>query len=65
MANRTSPQSPPVQEQGPNQMRIGMAIPLDPDLPEPEPALFPVARVDGSDNFLGVFYRVDVEALEE
>ena len=49
----------------PNQMMIEIEIPLDPDMPEPELTPSPVAGDDGCDNFLGLFYRVDVEALEE
>ena len=65
MANRNSPQSPPLQDQVPNQMRMGIEILLDPDMPEPELTPSPVAGDHGSDNFSGLFYRVDVEALEE
>ena len=65
MANRNSPQSPPLQDQVPNQMRIGIEIRLDPNMPELELTPSPVAGDHGSDNFLGLFYRVDVEALEE
>ena len=65
MANRNSPQSPPLQDQVPNQLRIGIEIPLDPDMLEPELIPSPVAGDDGSNKFLGIFYRVDVEALEE
>ena len=63
MANRNSPQSPPLQDQVPNQMRIGIEVLPDPDMPEPE--LTPWPGDDGSDNFLGLFYLMDVEALEE
>ena len=65
MANRHSPQSPPLQDQVPNQTRFGIEIPLYPDMIEPELTPSPVAGDDGPDNFLGLFYRVDVEALEE
>ena len=65
MANRNSPQSPPLLDQVPNQIRMGIEIPLNPDMPEPELTPSPVAGDDGSENFLGLFYRVDVEALEE
>ena len=65
MANRNSPQSPPLQDQVPNQKSIGAEIPLDSDMPEPEPIHSAVAWDDESDNFLGLFYRLDVEALEE
>ena len=65
MANRNSPQPPPRQHRVPNQMRIGIEIPRVPDMPEPELTPSPVAGDDGSDNFLGPFYRVDLEALED
>ena len=65
MVDRNSPKSPQLQDQVPTQMRIGIGIPLDTDIPEPELTLSPVAGDDGSDNFLRLFYRVDVEALEE
>ena len=65
MAIRNSPPSPPLQDQVPNQMRIGIQIPLYPDKPEPELTRSTVAGDHESDNFLGPFYRVDVEALEE
>ena len=45
-------------------MRIGIAILLDPGMPEPELFPFPVVGDPGSDNFLGLFYQVDVDALE-
>ena len=53
MANRNSPESSPLQDQVTNQMRIGIAIPLDAVMPELIPS--PVAGDDGSDNFLGGF----------
>ena len=65
MANRNTPQSPPLQDQVPNQMTIGIEILLDPDMPEPVLTRSPVAGDDGSDNFLGLFYQVDAEAVEE
>ena len=46
-------------------MKIGIEIPLETDMPLPELIPSPVAGDDGSDNFLGLFYRVDLEALEE
>ena len=46
-------------------MRIGIYIPLDPYMPEPELTPSPVAGDHGSEKFMGFFYRVDVEALEE
>ena len=65
MANRTSQQFPPLQDQVPNQTRIGIEIPLDPDMPEPELTPSAVAGDDGSDKFLRLLYHVDVEALEK
>ena len=53
MANRNPPQSPPRKDQFPNQMRIGIEIPLDPDMPDLELTPSPVAGDDGSDIFLG------------
>ena len=57
------PQSPPVQDQVPKQMRIRTEIPLDHDMLEPELTPSPVAGDHGSHDYLGLFYRVDVEAL--
>ena len=65
MANRNTPQTPRLQDQVPNQKRIGIENPLDPDMPQPGLTPSPVAGYHGSDNFLGLFYRLDVEALEE
>ena len=64
MVKRNSPQLPPLQDQLPNQMSIGIEI-LDPDMPEPGFTPSSVAGDDGSDNFLRLFHRVDVETLEE
>ena len=55
MAKRTSPQPPLLQDQVPNQMKIGTEIPLETDMPLPELIPSPVAGDDGSDNFLGLF----------
>ena len=65
MAYTNSPHSPPLQDQVPNRMRIGIEIAIDLDMPEPELTPSPVAGDDGSDYCFGLFYRVDVEALEE
>ena len=46
-------------------MGIGVEIPLDPDIPEPELTHSPIAGDHGSDNILGLFCLKDVEALEE
>ena len=45
-------------------MRIGIEKLLDANMPEPELSPFPVAGDLGSDNCLGLFYRVEVDALE-
>ena len=65
MANRNSPQCPPLQDQVPNQMRMGIENPRDPDMPESELTPSPVAGQDGSDIIIGLSHRVDVEAPEE
>ena len=65
MENHNSSQSPPIQGQVPNQMRIGIEILPDPDMPEPELSPSQVVGDPSSDTFLGLFYRVDVEALQE
>ena len=46
-------------------MKIGIEIPLYPKIPEPELTTSPLAGDDWSDNLSGLFYRVEVEALEE
>ena len=63
-AINNSPQSPPLNEQVPQQMRIGIEILLNLDMPEPELSAFPVAGDPRWDNCLGLFYRVDVDALK-
>ena len=55
LTNRNSPQSPPLQGQVANQMRIGTEIPLDPNMAEPELTFSVVVGDDGSDKFLGFF----------
>ena len=55
MAKGNSPQSPVLQDQVPNQMRIGIEIPLEPDMLEPELTPSPVSGEDGSDNFSDFF----------
>ena len=56
MANRNPPQSPPLEDQVPNQMKVGIKNPPDPDMPQLEPTPSPVGGDDGYDNFLGLFY---------
>ena len=53
MANRNLPQSPSLQDHVPNQMRIGIIFPSDPDIPEPELTSSPVDSDDGSDKLIG------------
>ena len=65
MANRNSPQSSTLQHQVPNKMRIGIEIPRYPDTPKPELTRSPLVGDEGPENFLGLFYRVDEETLEE
>ena len=52
---------------GPNNQRLGIKIPLGlPEhLPQQEITPSPVAPDEDRDNFLGLYYRVDVEALVE
>ena len=63
-ANNNSPQYPPLNGQIQQQVRVAVEIVLDPDMPEPEESHSPVAGDPGSDNCLGLFYRIDVDALE-
>ena len=65
MAKGNSPESPPLKNRVRNQIRIGIGNPLDPDISDPKLILSPVAGNHGFDNFLGLFYRVDLMALEE
>ena len=46
-------------------MRIGIEIPLNPDMPEAELTPSPVAGDDESDISLGLFQRVEIEALQK
>ena len=61
MANRNSPQFSPLQEQVLQQLRIVMETPLDNNLPQPE--MTPSPATLGLS--LGLYYRVDVEALND
>ena len=65
-ANFDSPRSP-LNEQVPNNQRLGIEIPLG--LPEhmPQEEMTPSAVVpdEDHDHFLGLYYRVGVEALDE
>ena len=66
-ANNDSPRSPPLNYQVPNNQRLGIEIPLG--LPEhmaqEEMTSSPVVPDEDHDHFLGLYYRVDVEALDE
>ena len=66
-ANNIFPRSPPLNEQGPIIHRLGIEIPLGlPEhMPQQEMTPSPVAPDEDDDNFHGLYYRVDVEALDE
>ena len=54
-------------EQVPNNQRLGIEIPLGfPEhIPQQEMTPSPVVPDEDHDNFLGLYYRIDVEALDE
>ena len=62
-----SPRSPPVNEQVPKNQRLRIEIPLGlPELmPQQEMTPSPVVPDEDHDNFLLLYYRIDVEALDE
>ena len=66
-ANNDSPRSHPPNEQRPNNQRLGIAISLGlPELmPQEEMTHSPVVPDEDHDHFLGFYYRVGVEALDE
>ena len=66
-ANNDSPQSPPLKEQVPIIQRLGIEIPLGlPEhMPQEEMTPAPVVPNEDHDHFLGLYYRVNVEALDE
>ena len=66
-ANNDTPRSPPLNQQAPNIPRLGIEIPsgLPEHMPQQEMTPSPVAPDEDQDNFLGLCYRVDVEALDE
>ena len=66
-ANDDSPRSLPLNEQVPNNQRLGIEVPLGlPEhMPQQEMTPSPVAPDEDNDNFFGLFYRVDVEAFDE
>ena len=66
-ANKDSPRSAPLNEQTPNNQKLGIEITLGiPEhMPQQEMTPSPVAPDEDHDNFLGLYYRVDVETLDE
>ena len=66
-ANNDSPRSLPLNEQRPNIQRLGIEIPLGlPEhMPQEEMTPSPVVLDEDHDHFLGLYYRVDFEALDE
>ena len=66
-ANDDFPRSPPLSEQVPKNQRLGIEIPLGlPEhMPQQEMTPSPVAPDEDNDNFIGLCYRVDAEALDE
>ena len=66
-ANNETSRSPSLNEQKPKNQRLGVEIPLGiPEhMPQQEMTDSPVAPDDNHDNFLGLYYRVSVEALDE
>ena len=65
-ANNDSPLSPPLNEQGPNNPRLGNEVPLG--LPEnmPQQRMTPSpVPLDEDQDFLVLDYRVNIEALDE
>ena len=66
-ANNDSPPSLPFNEQRPTNQRLGIEIPLGlPEhMPQEEMTPSPVVPDEDHDHFLGIYYRVGVEALDE
>ena len=67
VASTDFPRSPPLNEQRPNNQRLGIEIPLGllDHLPQEVMTPSPVAPNEDHDNFLGLYYWVDVEALDK
>ena len=67
MAGRNSLQFSPMQEQVPNNPRMGIEFPLGllQHLPQQEMTSSPVAPNENDDNFLKLFRRVYVESLND
>ena len=66
MANRIIPQFPPLREQIRNNPRLGIEIPLGllEHLSKPEMTQEPVTLDGNTDNFLGLYYQVDLKVLK-
>ena len=66
-ANNDSPQCPSLNDPVPINPRLGIEIPLGlPEhMPQQEMTPSPVAPDEDNDNFLGLYYRVDIEALND
>ena len=66
-ANNDSPRFPPLNEQRLKNQRLGTEFPLSlpEDMPQEEMTPSPVVPDEDHDHFLGLYYRVDVEALDE
>ena len=64
--NNDSPRSPPLNEQIPDNPRLGFEISLNlPEhMPQQETTPSAAAPDEDNDNFLGLYYRVDVEAMD-
>ena len=67
VAYNNSPQSPTLNDQVPINPRLGIETPLGhpKHLPQQEMTPSPVAPDENNDNFLGIYYGVDVEALND
>ena len=66
-ANNNSPQSPPLNDEVPLNPRLWIEIPvgLTDISAQQEMTTSPVAPDENNDNFLGVYYRLDVEELND
>ena len=66
-ATNDYPRSPPLYEQVPNNQKLRIEIPLGlpKHMPQEEMTPSPVVPAEDHDHFLGLYYRVDVEALDE
>ena len=66
-ANNDSLRYPPLNEQVPKNRKLRIEIPLGlpENMPQQEMTPSPVAPDKYNNNFLGLYYRVDVEALDE